>query len=265
MTSDRHPHQELVRSHLEVALGSFLTALYREPDWIGGCSDHIDDAFWNFIVPLRGEPEGLDDVLAFFDRLDRTPTLWGEPELLEQVQAHCGMDELDTAFTDAWMVSDGDMAAPGQAYEYRSVSSPEAKALFLEIFGQAFGESDDPDQPYSDLGQGYHTGIRRALDGDWGSGQSENILVYHDGEPTSIGTLAVHDGTAFIYNIATRPEHQGQGLGTATTRYIVQQARRYDPDRIVLQTEADSHVQSFYADLGFETLFLMEGRTGLGD
>lgn len=263
MTPDTHPHQDLVQAHLEVALGSFLTALYREPDWLGGYSADIDDHFWNFAVPLRPDPAGMEEMMGFFDGLERSPTLWGEPRMLDAVQDHLGIGELETAFTDAWMVSDGGLDAPSDAYEYRAVSSSEEKALFLEIFGQAFGGSEDDDQPYSGLGEGYRRGIRRALDGDWGSGESENVLVYRDGEPVSIGTLAVHDGLAFVYNIATLPDHQGQGLGTAATRYIVQQADRYDPDRIVLQTEQDSKVQSFYEDLGFETIFTMEGRTGL--
>ena len=258
-----HPESGLVQTHVELAVGSFLTGTYRRDGWLGAFSEDIEDHFWNFLIPLNNEPKtNLNEIKDFFEKVDRSPTLWGEKEFIKQVKHSLELEGLDEKFVDSWMEFQGTMEEPDQSLEYVKVNSKEEKDSFVKIFSKAFGETDG-DNPYGNLPQSYQDGIMRALNGVWSTHYDTSIIVKEGEKPVGIGTLAIKNDIAFIYNIGTVPEKQGEGIGTAATRKMVKLAKENNVDRIILQTESGSYVEDFYQDLGFETIFEMKGLTGL--
>lgn len=264
MNREKHPNFELVKANMETALGGFFTALYRDPGWLGGYSADIDDFFWNMVVPVRKDPEtSISKMKEFFDSFDRTPTLYAEEKWLEEVKKENDISGLKLKFTDAWMRFEGQIEEASDKFSYVRVSSDDEKDRFIEIFVEAFGGEGGEDEPYGGLGEGYNKGVRNTLEGFFGADRCENILVENDGESVGIATLAIKGDLAFVYNIATLPSHQGLGIGTSATRKILEMVEEEEVNDIVLQTEADSYVQKFYEDLGFNTIMRMKGLTGL--
>ncbi len=256
----QHPHLDLLQAHLECCLGSFLTGLYRRPAWFGAFSDAIQDRYWNFLIPLIDDSEKLSSQIEtigrFYDTIDQHPTLYGEEDFLADVRPHLETTKMACVTRDAWMeLQDDPGHEPRDDLEIRTVRTGAQKETFLSIFDTAFGE-DEP------LPQSYLEGIRRALDEDWGAGRTRNILLETDGTAAGIGTVAINNGIAFIYNIATLPARQGNGIGTAATHTAIRTAQDHDVDRIVLQAEAGSYIEDFYRDLGFETIFTAAGYHG---
>jgi GNAT superfamily N-acetyltransferase len=256
----RHPHIDLLQAHLECCLGSFLTGLYRRPAWFGAFSDAIQDRYWNFLIPLVDDLDKLrsqvETIGQFYDTIDQHPTLYGDEEFLADVRPHLETPGMACVTQDAWMeLQDSQDHEPRDDIEITTVRTEAEKQTFLSIFDAAFGE-DEP------LPQTYLEGIRRALDEDWGAGVTRNILLKADGTAAGIGTVAINNGNAFLYNIATLPSHQGNGLGTAATHEAIRTAQDHGVDRIVLQAEAGSYVEDFYRDRGFETIFTAAGYHG---
>lgn len=263
MSEEKHPDFNLVKANMETALGGFFTALYRDSGWIGGYSKDIDDFFWNMVVPVRKDPDtGISEVREFFDSLDREPTLYGEKEWIEDFMEEKGIDGLEVRFVDAWMRFEGEFEEASDEFDYVNVSSRGEKDSFVEIFAEAFG-GDGDDEPYGGLGEGYHKGVMKTLNGVFGADECENIIVEKDGKFLGIGTLAIKGDVAFIYNIATLPNYQGEGVGTAATRKILELVEDEAVEEIVLQTEAGSTVEDFYKDIGFKTFMRMKGLTDL--
>jgi ribosomal protein S18 acetylase RimI-like enzyme len=263
MSRETHPNFDLVEANMETALGGFFTALYRDSGWIGGYSRDIDDFFWNMIVPVNERPEtDLSEVMEFFSSLDRDPTLYGEEEWIDDFVERNDISGLEVKFTDAWMRFEGDYKSASDEFSYVKVDSEIEKEKFVGIFAEAFGGGSEED-PYGGLGEGYHKGVMKTLNGVFGADSCENILVNKDGKFVGIGTLAVKEDVAFIYNIATLPDHQGEGIGTAATRKALESIDDREVEDIILQTEADSYVEDFYKRMGFKTFMRMKGLTGL--
>ena len=262
MNRETHPNLDLVKAQMETALGGFFTAVYRDSGWIGGYSRDIDDFFWNMIVPTMERPgTSISEVKEFFSSLDRNPTLYGEKEWIDSIIEKRDISGLEVKFTDAWMRFEGDLEPASDEFSYVKVRSGDEKDVFVDIFSEAFG-GDGDDEPYGGLGEGYHSGVMKTLNGVFGADSCENILVEKDGKFVGIGTLAVKNDVAFVYNIATLPDHQGEGVGTAATRKVIELVDEDEVEDIILQTEAGSYVEEFYSDMGFETFMEMKGLTG---
>ncbi|MGD0205394.1 MAG: GNAT family N-acetyltransferase [Dehalococcoidia bacterium] len=73
-----------------------------------------------------------------------------------------------------------------------------------------------------------------------------------NGRPVSISLLALHDGVAGIYNVATLSDARGKGLGSAMTREPLIHARKAGYDVAVL--EASELGLPVYKRLGFRKL-----------
>ncbi|GGJ82677.1 N-acetyltransferase [Alloalcanivorax dieselolei] len=61
----------------------------------------------------------------------------------------------------------------------------------------------------------------------------------------------IDDGVLELFNIAVSPEVQGQGVGSALLRYVIDQCRSKGVRRIELGTGAFGYQLAFYQRLGF--------------
>ncbi len=84
---------------------------------------------------------------------------------------------------------------------------------------------------------------------------SRHVLGWVDGEAmaTARWRTVPHDEeiVAKLERFAVRPEHRGQGHGTALVRYVLEDARRAGFDTFLVH--AQSHLQDWYEDLGFKS------------
>ncbi len=88
---------------------------------------------------------------------------------------------------------------------------------------------------------------------------SRHVLGWVDGRAvaTARWRTVPHDEeiVAKLERFAVLPEHRGQGGGTQLVRYVIEDARRAGFDTFLVH--AQSHLQDWYEDLGFE----VTGRT----
>ena len=74
--------------------------------------------------------------------------------------------------------------------------------------------------------------------------------AYRDGELVAVISLFVEGAEARFRKFATRPDCQGQGIGSALLRHVFGEARRHSAGRIWCDARQDS--ASFYARFGMQ-------------
>lgn len=87
------------------------------------------------------------------------------------------------------------------------------------------------------------------------------VLARIDGRPVSTALGVVMDGVLGIYNVATRPDEQRRGGGTAVTRAVIQDGIRNGAVSAILQTSPAG--RPVYERLGFHevgTVTVLAGR-----
>ena len=77
-------------------------------------------------------------------------------------------------------------------------------------------------------------------------------LAVESGEPLGACVLSrIDDGVLELYNIAVRPDSQGQGIGTALLHHVIGAARDKGYGRIELGTGTFGYQLAFYQRAGF--------------
>ncbi|MCG7409628.1 GNAT family N-acetyltransferase [Paenibacillus sp. ACRRX] len=61
----------------------------------------------------------------------------------------------------------------------------------------------------------------------------------YNGEAVSIGSLLSTENSVGIYDIATRQEYRGKGLGSAMFHYLLEEAKRMSDGICVLQASPE--------------------------
>jgi GNAT superfamily N-acetyltransferase len=74
-----------------------------------------------------------------------------------------------------------------------------------------------------------------------------------DGEPASTASVFLTGGVAGIYFVSTAPDLRRRGIGAATTRHAMEEARAVGCTRAVLGSSPMGY--SVYRRLGFEEVF----------
>ena len=79
------------------------------------------------------------------------------------------------------------------------------------------------------------------------------VVVRRDGEAVGMGRVIGDGGLFFqIVDIAVLPEHQGQGLGKAIVRALVEHLRATAPKGAYVSLIADGEAHRLYSQYGFE-------------
>jgi ribosomal protein S18 acetylase RimI-like enzyme len=89
------------------------------------------------------------------------------------------------------------------------------------------------------------------------NGDHESYLAYLDGNPVGTGTLfRVDKRIGVIFNIATLPSFQGQGVGRAMMLHLMHRAHTLRLKELIL--ESSPLAKKLYADLGFKVEYDIE-------
>ena len=85
-------------------------------------------------------------------------------------------------------------------------------------------------------------------------GNARHFAVYAKGEIVSSTSLFSDGRTAQIEDVATLPEHRGQGYARALVLYALAEARRRGHDFVFLVADARDWPKELYRRLGFEPI-----------
>ena len=78
------------------------------------------------------------------------------------------------------------------------------------------------------------------------------FIAYHQDQPVATSTLIIRQGIIGVYNISTRPESRGKGLGTFVTRESIARIALKGYQTAILQ--ASEMGRSIYERIGFSSV-----------
>jgi ribosomal protein S18 acetylase RimI-like enzyme len=148
--------------------------------------------------------------------------------------------------------------APGMAIDLRKLPAetstparftitPATDPKGIEYWAQAFAACYQLNEQGRQLCQTIH---RHLGLGQAAPGRYQYYVGWLDGKPVAASLLCLHNGVAGIYQVATLPEHQGQGIGTAMTRVPLREALEKGSSLGVL--ESSLRGVFLYRRLGFQ-------------
>jgi len=197
-----------------------------ERNWIGlfeALPRYVPDArFWsegNISVGVTGLPVAAFNAVFVHDQHSLTPSQLsrltesfnGLPFSIQvcsrQLNPRCAAflqaQDYEVIFADPILIREGPLLETpiNPAIVIRPVASTEDKAHFERIVAKGFGMSPDSAPDFFETLANLQEG--------------REMLAWLDDQPVGTGMLLYCNGTAAVYNVATLPEVQRQGIGTA--------------------------------------------------
>lgn len=237
----------------------------------------IEELEWNHAGRVElpvGDANALDRLLAdvreFLTARERTPSVlldpFTEPATLpadlerrgwREAYRHAGLiypageEVAEISWPAGAAIAENSCSAAGEASE-ASASFPSMK-VFASVFEASFAETAD-----GDLSGGYYDAFPAAMARPAAGVEVVHTLVTIDGEPAAVGSRALADGVAGLYNLGVDPRFRRHGLGGAITLHRVREARTAGAEVVYLLTE-DPRVEASQLRRGFVKAFELAG------
>lgn len=237
--------------------GHFYSTLSRKDGWLGAFSYDFDGPRWNQFIPVPDEdkseiPQKLIDLAS---SMSSTASLYGESDFVEKTIDELGLEDTETVYEMTYLVPDN---LPDQSslpdVEFRRTDSEEVREDFTDIFRKAFGEEQD-DGSY-EISDEMLEGLKRIIEEKVIGVDRTSFVGYVDGEAVATGTLTAKEGDGFLFNVASHPDHRGEGYGTAVSVKLNNLAKEKGLDEVLIGTEPNTDVEKFYRSIGCREVFV---------
>lgn len=250
----------LINFHVRANTGVFFS---RVVDLGGGLhyamgASGIDDFYWNYGYLSTGEDPSLQQLTVLREHASAhslTPTSWS----ISPISPSSVTPSWELMSTESWMTRD--LAnAPAKAesdkgVEIQVLDQPDEE--MCKVFTQAYGEESDDDAGYSGLPPAYTEAYMAQLP-EWPTRALHTKITYQ-GRCCAIASALLRDDIVGIYSVGTSPNARRRGFGSLATEAALEAAQTGSQGVVrtaVLQTEADSVVETMYAKMGFQRQFL---------
>jgi len=90
------------------------------------------------------------------------------------------------------------------------------------------------------------------------------LFVRDDGDPIGYAIVVPADATAYVPELAVRPDRQGEGHGGALLEHVLTAFDDRDEIRLTVRA-VDERAQAFYRDHGFEQIDRLPNQFESGD
>ena len=134
---------------------------------------------------------------------------------------------------------------PIKDFIIKDASCPPEVEGFGDLLATLFGESQE-----AKYIRKYYSNISRLPFLE--NGAMKLYIGLFRGEIVSTGSLFITEDSVGIYDIATRPNHQGKGFGTAMFQFLLSVAKKQDTDLCILQASPDG--MNIYEKTGFQSV-----------
>jgi len=254
-----------MEAHLRLNLGVYCDDIVLVDSIAIATSRTIPDIYWNYAYVRNGEP--FDDALLTTARsalkaAGRPPTLWQDSEQpipegwtikSKEAWMWLGADKW-SALTSQRPRSARSLAGVGSTedendLEIKAMATPSED--MQRVFEDAYSSGGAPgDVGYFQLpleyGQAYlHGRVKLPT-------TVRHFSGYLHGQCVAIATVGLWNSVGGLYSVATLHGFRRKGLGRRLSYEATRWAMEHGATGVVLQTEADSAVESLYRDLGYK-------------
>ncbi len=251
--------EELVLAHMEVQMGTFLSARQRlAPGLWYVYSRDIEDFYWNHACMSEAgaelDPQHLDAICRHARHLKRAPAVF---RILQTAAGSFGASTQDELILDAWLALDLralELDPLPAGLSVARVSDRDSMSAFLDVFKDAYGPGGLEDAGYCCLAESYPRAL--AMSSPPPGVNALHLLGRYDGQPVAIASIFCKDHLAGLYNVGTVHTCRRRHFARALSQCAMAQAARAGCAAIFLQTEPDSVLENMYRRLGFERQFL---------
>lgn len=223
-------------------------------------SDLIDDYYWNFATNIQSKDmkqfkKDFNNIKKVFKENNRIPIVYITPT--SSLYSKRDDLELTKVYTDSWLILEDFSNYPVYNSEL-NINIVRVNKDNLEDFitGVSNGfASDDPNEPYQGLGDGYRVALRNSILDNNTKYKVEHYIAKYRNE--TVGTLTVNrcDDIACIYNVTTKSSYKRKGICREMMSHVIKDLNGKGVKIICLQTEKGFYTEQVYLNLGFKKLF----------
>lgn len=255
---------ELIKKLKDVHLGSqlelYMSKKLQFENYDIYLSDLIEDNYWNFATNLKvkDKHEFLKDwqnIKEDFIKNKRQAIIYLTPELpIYSKKEELGLSEI---YTDSWLVLDN-----LDNFQYSksklNINIEEVNSHNLEDFIQGVSQgfsSDDPNDPYDSLSEGYQIALRESLKNEDAKYKIKHYLARYNNIVVGTATVNYNDEVACVYNVTTNRNYKKNGICKEIMSYLIKDMADSGIKIICLQTEKGFYTEEVYLKLGFKKIF----------
>ena len=209
----------------------------------------VPDIDYNYAF-IKTSNVDIDDVIKRikddFKSLNRKPSIYVLSSIIDEEIKH---DNLEINHIDTWMVLDNiEKYTTDLNIKYSRLKREDLRE-FVDTFMVNFS-SDDPNEPYQGLDEGYRTTFTDNFESHDGFNS-----IYYCGKINNkmiCTTLGIYKGDSIIlYAGSVNKDLRGKGIFKEFLNYIVSDLKARGIKNICLQTEKGYYPEKLYSKIGF--------------
>lgn len=249
--------RDLLVFHYECLQGMYFSEYHQVEGGALLFSDAIKDPYYNFLAP-EAPVSGTAlpaTIVEEFVRRDRQPAIYLTP--LAMTDGGPPVTDDQVWARDAWLVGDAEpLASVPQSDESLQTFTIDStrRETYVSTFNAAYS-GDDPNDPYGQLDPAYTKSLDASFDVEVPGYQKYYLLATMDEAPVGVAAMFTAGSLAGVYGVGTIPSRRRAGIGSAMMAHLARIAVTDGASHIMLQTEAGSAVQRWYAQLGYHYVF----------
>jgi GNAT superfamily N-acetyltransferase len=258
---DKVLHKDVVDAieiHWRLQMDTYFHSVHDLEGAIYNLGRRVKDYYWNYAGLIRtknGQEAALiDKIVKFAKQHAVVPAVYIDPtvnppsfiEFLKKKRFQPEDEEIWMFFDPLAKVN----YKKAKDLKITKVKNAKEMEIFVSIFNDSF-ELLDKDQENSVYG----LSLLDAYSNRNMKVQITHFIGWVGETPVSVASTYLHDDVAGIYNVGTPEQFRRQGFGAALSIAAIEESKKNNCRRILLQTELGSGPERLYSNLGFVQAF----------
>ena len=257
---DKNTFAKMIDVHLSSQLNLYMSEKksYDNFDiYFGGL---IDDYYWNFATNIKSKTKeefklDWETMKSVFKERNLQPVAYLTP--LSPLYNDVDNLNLAVLYTDSWLTLKDIKNYPYYKSKLEltfEIVNKDNIEKFIDGVCAGFA-SDDPEDPYGELSEGYRIALRNGIKVNDPKYKIQHYLVYCEDVVVGTATVCYSDKIACVYNVTTAKAYKKNGIAKELMSYLIKDMAAKGIKLICLQTEKGFYTENIYIKLGFEKAF----------